>query len=125
MKHWRYHPYVATDKERSFGEKAADRLRLGMGSWTFFIVFGTLLILWIVTAGFGFDPNPYFRLNLMLSMIAGMQGSALLISDKRSDRINADITRYHLELTEEIHQLLGEAHKEIVLQKEEDKDSDA
>jgi len=111
VKHWRFHPSVPTDNERDLGEKAADALRLGMGSWSFIGVFGFILCVWLITGGLGMDRSPYFHLNLILSMIAGLQGSALLISDKRADRINAEITKYHLELTEEIHLLLGEVHR--------------
>ena len=119
MKHWRYHPSVPTDQERSIGERAADALRLGMGSWTFFSLFGILLAVWILSGGFGWDGSPYFHLNLLLSMIAGLQGSALLISAKRADRISAEVERYHLELTEQIHQLLGEVHATYLAATEE------
>jgi uncharacterized membrane protein len=110
MRHWHFHPRVPSENERSIGEVAADRLRLGMGSWTFFIGFMVVLVCWMATGGFGWDRSPFFHLNLILSMIAGLQGSALLIADKRADRIQAEITRYHLELTTEIHDLLGEVH---------------
>ena len=40
---WRRHPGVRSDEELSIGERAADRLRNGMGSWAF--VFGALLFL--------------------------------------------------------------------------------
>jgi len=57
------------------------------------------------------DPKPFFLLNLCLSMLAGLQGSALLISDKRADRIRSDIAKHHLEISEEMHKLLREIHE--------------
>lgn len=39
-----------------------------------------------LTVGERFDPYPYILLNLMLSMVAGLQGAILLIAAKRSDR---------------------------------------
>jgi len=110
VRHWQFHPRVPTGQDKSVGEVAADSLRLGMGSWTFFIGFIVLLLIWMTTSGFGWDRSPFFHLNLLLSMIAGLQGSALLIADKRADRIQAEISRYHLDLTTEIHDLLGEVH---------------
>jgi hypothetical protein len=117
---WDDHPTVLSGVHRSFGEKAADALRLGMGSWFFFIFFLLILLLWIVSGGLGADPNPYFRLNLILSMLAGLQGSALLISDKRADRIRAEVARHHLEVSEEIHRLLKEMHELTKYHEKED-----
>lgn len=110
-KHWDFHPTVRTGGELRLRERAADWLRLGMGSWTFFIVMGFILVTWIVTGALGADPRPYFILNLSLSMLAGLQGSALLISDKRADRIRSEMARHHLEVSEEMHRLLREIHE--------------
>jgi len=75
-------------ERRTFGERAADWMRLGMGTWTFLGMFLALLLMWIWTGGFGgWDVSPYFRLNLGLSCLAGLQGAILLISAKRADRI--------------------------------------
>ena len=81
------HP-ARNHERRTIGERAADYMRLGMGTWTFLGVFLALLLAWIWTGGFGgWDPAPYFRLNLGLSCLAGLQGAILLISAKRADRI--------------------------------------
>src|SRR5262249_25222013 len=42
----------------------------------------------------GFDPYPYILLNLMLSMIAGLQGAILLIAAKRSDQIASELAEH-------------------------------
>ena len=109
-----------TNKKRTFGEKCADAMRHGMGTWTFLIAFCTAMVLWILTAGFGIDHVPFFRLNLVLSMVAGLQGSVLLISAKRSDRLSDEMQKFDTEhsvkdynldletyaLVKEIHEIL-------------------
>ena len=110
MKHWEFHPTVRSNGDRSLGEKAADLMRQGMGSWSFFLGFGSAMVLWMASGGFGFDPNPYFRLNLGLSLLAGMQGSVLLIAAKRQDRIDASVSQHHLEVSEASRKMLADLH---------------
>jgi uncharacterized membrane protein len=80
------------------GERAADRLRNGMGSWGFvfsFIVFMAAWA-WVNTHG-GFshwDNYPFILLNLFLSMLAGLQGAILLIAAKRQDGISAAMAEH-------------------------------
>lgn len=110
MSNWLDHPTVRSGQELKFRERAADWLRLGMGSWTFFMTFGVILAIWMTTGLFTADPRPYFLLNLCLSMLAGLQGSALLISDKRADRIRSEVARHHLEISEEVRKMVEEIH---------------
>ena len=80
---WGRHPGVRPAKELTRGERAADHLRNGMGSWAF--VFGALLFLagWMVgNRNVGFDPYPFILLNLLLSCLAAMQGAILLIAER-------------------------------------------
>lgn len=109
-KHWAFHPGVRSGDDRTFGEKAADLMRQGMGSWPFFLGAGLTMFAWILTAGFGIDPTPFFRLNLGLSMLAGLQGSVLLIAAKRADRISAELATYHLEVSQKAAEMLTEIH---------------
>lgn len=83
----------------TLGQRAADRMRNGMGSWPFIAAFVAVLAAWIATnsvAG-GWDPYPYILLNLFLSMIAGLQGSILLIAAKRQDAIAAALAQHDFE----------------------------
>ncbi|MFT7601655.1 MAG: putative membrane protein [Acidimicrobiales bacterium] len=89
---WKRHPGVRSQDELTPGEKAADRLRNGMGSWVF--VFAALIFLfgWMVgNRGVGFDPYPFILLNLILSCVAALQGAILLIASRRSDQISAEL----------------------------------
>jgi len=99
MRHaWRDHPTGVGDN-RTFGEVAADDMRNGLGTWTFILLFLAALVLWIATAGFGTDLSPYFRLNLALSCLAGLQGAIILIAQKRADRVASDLARHHYEVS--------------------------
>lgn len=108
MKHWDFHPAVRSGDDRSLGERAADIMRLSLGTWSFFLGFGVAMFVWMAASGFGIDPPPYFRLNLCLSMLAGLQGSVLLIAAKRADRISAELAQHHLEVSEKSAEVLAD-----------------
>lgn len=99
-----------SNKKRTFGEKSADVMRHGMGTWTFLVTFLLVMACWIVFAGFGSDPAPFFRLNLVLSMLAGLQGSVLLISAKRADRIVLEMQKFDTEHSIKDYQLDLQTH---------------
>lgn len=82
----------------SRGERAADIMRNGMGSWPFVGGFVAFMIAWAITntalAGNSWDPYPFILLNLFLSMLAGLQGAILLIAAKRQDAIAAALAQH-------------------------------
>lgn len=86
----------------SRGERAADLLRNGMGSWIFVGLFIALMAAWaainsFVLASNAWDPYPYILLNLFLSMLAGLQGAILLIAAKRQDALAAAMAQHDYE----------------------------
>lgn len=112
---WHRHPGVRSGDELSLGERAADRVRNGMGSWTFVIVFLAFMASWAGLNSLvlrsssgedGFDPYPYILLNLMLSMVAGLQGAILLIAAKRADQVSSELALHTFENTEQLQQLV-------------------
>ena len=119
---WHRHPAVRSGPQLTRGERAADRLRNGMGSWGF--VFGSLLFLagWILgNRNNGFDPYPFILLNLMLSCLAAMQGAILLIAAKRADQISSELAIHDFETNTEadaivknIEALTREIHAHVV-----------
>jgi uncharacterized membrane protein len=116
--HWHFHPHVRSDEDRTTGEKAADVMRHGMGSWPFVFAFVALMTAWMVynlAVGHhnAFDPYPFILLNLALSTLAGLQGAILLIAAKRADRIAAELAKYHLEVSEATKQMLEE-HRQML-----------
>ena len=54
----------------------------------------------------GFDPYPYILLNLMLSMVAGLQGAILKIAAKRSDQISSEVAMHTYDNTNKFTKLL-------------------
>lgn len=118
---WHHHPGVRSERtELTFGERAADRLRNGMGSWTF--VFASLAFLagWM-TANYdhGWDPYPYILLNLILSSLAALQGAILLIAAKRSDQISSELAQHDYESDLYSEEILRELHKDFSVMREQ------
>ena len=90
-----------TEHQRTLtrGQRAADRLRNGMGSWPFIGGFLATMLGWallnsVVLVRDAWDPYPYILLNLFLSMLAGLQGAILLIAAKRQDAIAAAMAQH-------------------------------
>lgn len=81
------------------GQRAADIMRNGMGSWPFVGSFIGFMVIWAAIntwalATMAWDPYPYILLNLLLSMLAGLQGAILLIAAKRQDAITAAMAQH-------------------------------
>ena len=91
MSLWHRHPGVRSGGDLSLGERAADSMRNGMGSWGFMGAATVFLVIWMVTGAFGADRAPYFRLNLLLSCFAALQGAILLIAAKRADQVASEV----------------------------------
>lgn len=140
MSLWNHHPHVRTGGDLTLGERAADKMRNSMGSWTFIFVFVTVMICWAGTNTLlmqrvlhhqAFDPYPYILLNLLLSTLAGLQGGILLIASKRADQIsselaqhdyqvNTDSLRYHV-VQAQVLVMLADAASGVTLSDEQRK----
>lgn len=87
------------ETKMTFGQKLADRVARFGGSWTFIIIFGLILLSWVLLNALllverdkTFDPYPYILLNLFLSMLASLQAPIILMSQNRQsvkDRLDA------------------------------------
>ena len=92
-------PWKKLEEEASLGQRAADRVAKFGGSWTFIMIFGGVMVVWVVLNSVllrepgAFDPYPYILLNLFLSMLAAIQAPVILMSQNRQaekDRLNAE-----------------------------------
>ncbi len=101
--HWSHHPAVRSGSQLTSGERAADVIRSGMGSWPFVAVFAAILVGWMLLnsrllLGAGgrrpFDPYPWILLNLVLSCLAAVQGAILLIAARRADSISSELAQH-------------------------------
>ena len=78
------------DKDLTLGEKMADGLATFGGSWTFLIIFASILFIWIAINSFlllkkPFDPYPFILLNLVLSCLAAIQAPVIMMSQNRQE----------------------------------------
>jgi uncharacterized membrane protein len=97
----------------SFGQKLADKLALGMGSWPFIISQSILVILWIGLNFIGFiyhwDPYPFILLNLLFSVQAAYAAPVIMMAQNRQnerDRLQAtEDYKTNIEAKKEIEQL--------------------
>ena len=84
-----FHPVnEAHHDDRTYGERLADSVAAGIGSWTFLIVQSMLLAIWITFNVVGlflahWDPYPFILLNLLLSVQAAYAAPVLLLASVR------------------------------------------
>lgn len=101
---WHHHPAVRSGGQLRFRERAADTMRRGMGSWTFVIAVMAFLVGYMASEGrHGFDPYPFILLNLILSCMAALQGSIILIAANRADQTSAEHAVHTEALISEVH----------------------
>ena len=81
----------------SFGQKLADKVANGMGSWRFIIIQTILVAAWMVLNVVAFiyhwDPYPFILLNLLFSTQAAYAAPIIMMAQNRQsqrDRIQAD-----------------------------------
>ena len=113
------------DDTKTSGQRAADAVAKFGGSWTFIILFGIVLVCWVILNSVilanykkAFDPYPYILLNLFLSMLASIQAPIILMSQNRQaqlDRINAEHD-YEVNLKAELEIML--LHEKVDLLRE-------
>jgi uncharacterized membrane protein len=116
------------------GDRIADSVSVGMGSWRFIIIQTIIIFAWIagnVYLLFHFDPFPFIFLNLAFSAQAAYATPIIMMSQNRAaarDKIQAEhqyehqekelvqntqLTKEIYKLTEEIHKLSEEIHTHI------------
>lgn len=108
---------IDPDKEKlSRSEKIADAFTKVAGSWTFIILFGIFLIIWIVfnTVGIiNYDKYPFILLNLLLSCLAAFQAPIIMMSQNRQSKKDSLRSRndYRTDLKSEL--ILEELHDKM------------
>jgi uncharacterized membrane protein len=107
----------AAGEKSTFGQRAADKLAKGAGSWGFIIVFFIVLMVWIsINAVFltkPFDPYPFILMNLILSCLAAIQAPVIMMSQNRQeekDRLRAK-NDYKVNLKAEI--IIEDIHQKL------------
>jgi len=82
--------YAEIDAKQTLGERLSDKIATFGGSWRFIIVFGAVLLVWIIANSLvllwrPFDPYPFILLNLVLSTLAAIQAPIILMSQNRME----------------------------------------
>jgi len=102
------------------GDRVADAVANGMGSWKFIIIQTCIVIVWmtanvLLVPTVRFDPYPFILLNLLFSTQAAYAAPVIMMSQNRAaqrDKVQAEHQYVHQEkeltentkLTREIHE---------------------
>jgi uncharacterized membrane protein len=82
-------PNEVIEEKATFGQRIADRVAGFGGSWTFIIIFLSVLVIYsainIILGRSAWDPYPFILLNLFLSMLAAIQAPVIMMSQNRQD----------------------------------------
>ena len=107
--HYRSRVNQAHHDQATAGERLADSIAAGIGSWTFLIVQTILVLLWVALNllglfAFRWDPYPFILLNLMFSVQAAYTGPVLLLAGNRQaqkDRLTLEHAALEAERADE------------------------
>jgi len=110
----------------TFGQRIADRVAAGMGSWPFIIIQSVILMIWIVlnvTAWVAkWDPYPFILLNLALSFQAAYAAPFIMMSQNRQQDIDREAAKNDYEVNikaeleiELLHQKIDQLREEEVV----------
>jgi uncharacterized membrane protein len=73
----------------SFGQRLADRVANGMGSWRFIIIQTVIVAIWMVLNLIAFiyhwDPYPFILLNLLFSTQAAYAAPIIMMAQNRQN----------------------------------------
>jgi uncharacterized membrane protein len=97
----------------TFGDRLADSVAIGMGSWRFIIIQTVFVLVWmtlnVVGIIYHWDPYPFILLNLIFSTQAAYAAPIIMMSQNRQsqrDRIQAqEDYQTNIEAKEEIEAL--------------------
>ena len=107
--HW----HDAHKESMTFGQRLADSVATGMGSWRFIIIQTVIVGIWMILNVIAimdhWDPYPYILLNLLFSTQAAYAAPIIMMAQNRQndrDRAQADADyRTNCEAKEEIEEL--------------------
>lgn len=101
--------------ERTVGQKMADSIANGMGSWGFIITQTIFVIIWMILNLIAFthhwDPFPFILLNLVFSTQAAYAAPIIMMSQNRASQRDREQAQNDYETNlaakEEIEQLMS------------------
>lgn len=101
-------------KTRTVGQKVADAVANGMGSWTFIIGQTIFVVIWMILNLIAYmkhwDPYPFILLNLLFSTQAAYAAPIIMMSQNRSSERDREQANQDFETNiaakEEIEELM-------------------
>jgi uncharacterized membrane protein len=113
--------------KRTLGERVADAVAAGVGSWPFIITQSLMFVLWVLANSFiisdwlggkPFDPYPFILLNLTLSFQAAYTGPVVMMSQNRQAAKDRDEAEHDYRINEETFERLKrlEANQQSLLE---------
>lgn len=114
-------------ENNSIGQRIADKVAVFGGSWTFIIIFLSILLIWIASNVWllhdkGFDPYPFILLNLILSCIAALQAPVIMMSQNRQEEKDRERAKsdYMVNLKSELEiRILHEKVDHLIMHQEQ------
>ena len=119
--------HMAGEEDLTLGQRVADNVAAGMGSWRFIIIQTILLTVWVilnVTAWVrAWDPYPFILLNLALSFQAAYAAPIIMMAQNRQQDIDRKAAEndYKINIKAELeiellHQKLDQLREQEVVQ---------
>lgn len=110
------------DKQMSFGDRVADRVANGMGSWAFVITQTIIVFFWIVAniwiLSHPFDPYPMILLNLVFSTQAAYASPLILMAQNRQSSKDRLMAEHDYEINTKAFDHLSRQEIQIILSNE-------
>jgi uncharacterized membrane protein len=106
------------EQEWTYGERLADKLATFGGSWSFLIVFGVFLSLWILMNSLVLiwrpvDPYPFILLNLVLSCLAAIQAPIIMMSQNRQEAKDRQRARHDYQVNLKAELEIRQLHEKL------------
>jgi uncharacterized membrane protein len=106
----------------SIGDKVADAVVAGMGSWKFIIIQSVIVVTWIGLNTLGFfvwkwDVYPFILLNLLFSTQAAYASPLILMASNRGaakDEMRDDLEATEVKEIYDNHRVLMDLNKEVL-----------
>jgi uncharacterized membrane protein len=90
----------------TMGDRAADMIAAGMGSWRFIVIQSVLLLVWVLLNATGhlkhWDPYPFILLNLLLSFQAAYAAPIIMMSQNRQATIDRKDAKNDYEVNQKV-----------------------
>jgi uncharacterized membrane protein len=118
MENVRHPVNLARDSDRTFGQRLADAVVSGIGTWTFLIVQFGFMAVWVIGNIYllrthPFDKYPFILLNLCLSVQAAVTGPLLLLAGNRQSAKDRDLADHDFAVNQKTLALIEESLQKL------------